>query len=127
MPRWSRPVALEDLPQLDAIVTGCAAATSSGKRAGKGAGYSDLEFAILRELGHDPVPVGTTVHDVQLVEDFPIADNDLPLSLICTPTRTIRVQMPPAPPDGVRWDELSVEQLESMPVLETLRRLKHGG
>ncbi len=127
MLRWARPVALEDLPQLDAIVTGCAAATSSGKRAGKGAGYSDLEFAILRELGHDPVPVATTVHDVQLVEDFPIAHNDLPLSLICTSTRTIRVQAPPAAPAGIQWGELSAEQLAAMPVLESLRRLKHGG
>jgi 5-formyltetrahydrofolate cyclo-ligase len=127
MMRWAQPVALEDLPQLDAIVTGCAAVTSSGKRAGKGAGYSDLEFAILRELGHDAVPVATTVHDVQLVEDFPIADNDLPLSLICTPTRTIRVPAPPAAPVGIQWDELSAEQLAAMPVLESLRRLKHGG
>lgn len=127
MLRWAQPVALEDLPQLDAIVTGCAAVTESGKRAGKGAGYSDLEFAILRELGHDPVPVATTVHDVQVVDDFPIAENDLPLSLICTPTRTIRVQAPPAAPVGIRWDVLSAEQLGAMPVLESLRRLKRGG
>ena len=126
MLRWAQPVALEDLPQLDAIVTGCAAVTVSGKRAGKGAGYSDLEFAILRELGHDPVPVATTVHDVQVVEDFPIVENDLPLSLICTPTRTIHVQAPPAAPVGIQWDALSAEQLAAMPVLDSLRRLKRG-
>ncbi|NIP15435.1 MAG: 5-formyltetrahydrofolate cyclo-ligase [Pseudomonadales bacterium] len=126
MLRWAQPVDLEHLPQLDAIVTGCAAVTPSGKRVGKGAGYSDLEFAILRELGHRPVPVATTVHDVQLVDDFPIADNDLPLSLICTPTRTIRVRVPPAAPVGVQWGELSAEQLAAMPVLASLRSLKHG-
>ena len=34
-------------------------------------GYSDLEFAILRELGHPLVPVATTVHDLQVVHSAP--------------------------------------------------------
>jgi hypothetical protein len=42
-----------------------------GRRCGKGEGYSDLEFAILRELGHPPVPVATTVHDLQVVDSCP--------------------------------------------------------
>ena len=56
-------------------------------RAGKGEGYSDIEYAILRELGHDAsgVPVATTVNDVQVVNDFPIESNDLPLTVIATP------------------------------------------
>jgi 5-formyltetrahydrofolate cyclo-ligase len=102
MPAWSVAVALEDMPQLDAIVTGCAAVTAGGKRAGKGEGYSDLEYAILRELGFDAVPVATTVHDVQVVTDFPIEDNDIPLSVICTPTRTLRVETPPPAPTSAR-------------------------
>jgi len=58
--RWSEEVALAAMPGLDAIVCGSVAVTRDGRRCGKGEGYSDLEFAILRELGHPPVPVATT-------------------------------------------------------------------
>jgi 5-formyltetrahydrofolate cyclo-ligase len=125
MSRWAQAVALEDLPQLDAIVTGCAAVTVAGKRCGKGAGYSDIEFGILHELGHAAVPVATTVHEVQVVADFPIESNDLPLSLICTPSRSIVVAQPPAAPTGIQWARLSGEDLDAMPVLRDLRRI-HG-
>lgn len=123
MSRWARSVRLDDVPQLDAIVTGCAAVTAAGKRCGKGAGYSDIEYGILRELGHEPVPVATTVHDVQVLGDFPIETNDLPLSLICTPTRSLMVAEPLPAPDGIHWDRLSVAQLDAMPVLRDLQRL----
>lgn len=128
MSEWAVPVALEEMPQLDAIVTGCAAVTATGRRAGKGEGYSDLEFAILRELGFDPVPVATTVHDVQVVGDFPIEANDIPLSVICTPTRTVRVADPPPAPTGLDWSQLDEEAVRAMPILEDLRRWQraHG-
>ncbi len=124
MAGWSQEVALEDLPQLDAIVTGCAAVTLTGKRAGKGAGYSDLEFAILRELGFDPVPVATTVHELQIVGDFPIEANDIPLGMICTPDRTIRVAEPPPAPEGIDWSRLDDADLDAMPILHELRRVQ---
>ncbi len=127
MAAWSVPVPLDQLPQLDAIVTGCAAVTAGGRRAGKGAGYSDLEFAILRELGFDAVPVATTVHDVQVVDDFPIEDNDIPLSLICTPGRVIRVEKPPPAPTGIDWSRLDEADLEAMPILAELQHMKSAG
>ncbi len=126
MQAWSRPVALDELPQLDAIVTGCVAVTPGGKRAGKGAGYSDIEYAILRELGHKPVPVATTVHEVQIVEEFPIDTNDLPLSLICTPMRTLRVASPLPAPVGIDWSRLTPEDIQVMPLLGDLNALKEG-
>lgn len=124
MPRWSVAVALEDMPAVDAIVTGCAAVTQAGKRAGKGAGYSDLEFAILRELGAPPVPVATTVHDVQIVGDFPVEAHDIPLNLICTATRTLPIADPLPPPAGIRWQELSARDLAAMPILKELQVLQ---
>jgi 5-formyltetrahydrofolate cyclo-ligase len=126
MPQWSRPVALDQLPQLDAIVTGSVAVTPRGKRAGKGAGYSDIEYAILRELGHKPVPVATTVHEVQIVGDFPIDTNDLPLALICTPMRMLRVASPLAAPEGIEWSRLSPEDIQAMPLLGDLHALQEG-
>jgi 5-formyltetrahydrofolate cyclo-ligase len=122
--RWAEPVALRDLPQMDAIVTGCVAVTESGRRAGKGAGYSDIEFAILRELGHDSVPVATTVNDVQVVGAFPIESNDLPLTVIATPTRIYRVASPPPAPTGIEWDRLTAQDLDDMPMLKELRDMK---
>ena len=121
---WAEPVALGDLPQMDAIVTGCVAVTESGRRAGKGAGYSDIEFAILRELGHDSVPVATTVNDVQVVGAFPIESNDLPLTVIATPTQIYRVASPPPAPTGIEWDRLTAQDLDDMPVLKELRDMK---
>src|SRR6202011_5793716 len=47
---WSEEVALADMPGLDAIVCGSVAVTRDGRRCGKGEGYSDLEFAILRAI-----------------------------------------------------------------------------
>ncbi len=121
--KYASAVALEDLPAMDLIVTGCVAVTTSGKRAGKGAGYSDLEFAILRELGHPPAPVATSVHDVQVVDDFPIDAHDQPLSLIVTPSRTIKIAEPLPSPSGIDWEKLPGDALEAMPVLANLKDL----
>jgi len=121
--RWGESVRLQDLPQLDAIVAGSVAVTRDGRRCGKGEGYSDLEFAILRELGHAPVPVATTVHPLQIVGDFPRESNDLPLTIIVTPDETITVRRPPPPPAGIEWDRLSEADFDEMPVLRELRDL----
>jgi 5-formyltetrahydrofolate cyclo-ligase len=121
MDPWAASVSLDDLPPLDAIVTGSVAVTRDGRRCGKGEGYSDLEYALLRELGHDPVPVATTVHPLQIVDAFPTDRHDLPLSLIVTPDETITVDEPSAPPDGIDWAALSDDDLDEMPVLRTLR------
>lgn len=121
--RWGEPVTLRELPRLDAIVAGSVAVTRDGRRCGKGEGYSDLEFAILRELGHPPVPVATTIHPLQLVGGFPREANDLPLSLIVTPEETITVPHPPRPPSGIDWDRLTEADLDEMPVLRELKSL----
>ena len=121
MERYSRLLALDELPAIDAIVTGCAAVTEAGHRCGKGAGYSDIEWGILMELGHPPVPVATTVHDVQVLGAFPPDAHDLGLHFIVTPTRTIEVAEPPAGPRGIDWSLLDEAEIEAMPVLGDLR------
>jgi 5-formyltetrahydrofolate cyclo-ligase len=121
--RWSEEVALADMPGLDAIVCGSVAVTRDGRRCGKGEGYSDLEFAILRELGHPPVPVATTVHDLQIVDSVPRDPTDQPLSVIATPTHAISIKRPSATPTGIDWTRLSPEDLEKMPILAELKRM----
>src|ERR1700730_11226755 len=111
--RWSEEVALADIPRLEAIVCGSVAVTRDGRRCGKGEGYSDLEFAILRELGHPPVPVATTVHDLQVVASVPRDPTDQPLSVIATPTHAIRIKRPSAAPTGIDWTRLTAEDCKN--------------
>lgn len=121
--KWAEDMPLAELPQLDAIVCGSVAVTKDGRRCGKGEGYSDLEYAILRELGHPPVPVATTVHAVQIVDELPWDPTDLPLSVIVTPEATITVTHPLSAPEGITWNRLTEEDLEDMPVLKDLKKL----
>lgn len=121
---FAEPVALEDLPRMDWIVAGSVAVTRDGKRCGKGEGYSDIEYAILRELGHPPVPVATTVHPLQVVRSMPRDSNDLPVRLIVTPNEVIDVEKPPPAPRGVDWKLLPDDALEQMPILAELRDKK---
>jgi 5-formyltetrahydrofolate cyclo-ligase len=118
--RFAEEVPLEALPLIDAIVCGSVAVTRDGRRCGKGEGYSDLEYAILRELGHPSVPVATTVHPVQIVSGLPRAPTDLPLALIVTPDEVIRIAEPPPAPAGIDWTGLDAADLQAMPVLREL-------
>ena len=118
--RWAEPVALDALPELDAIVVGSVAVSLDGGRCGKGEGYADLEYGILRELGHPPAPVATTVHPAQIVEALPRDPTDLPLALIATPEAVHRVEPPVPPPPGIDWSQLDAAALDAMPVLREL-------
>ncbi len=124
--QWAIPVSLEELPPVDAIITGSVAVTRSGKRCGKGQGYGDLEYAVLRELGYPDVPVVTTVHPLQIVEDFPRDENDIPLHWIVTPHEIIPIDPPFPAPRGIDWDRLPPEALQKMPMLQELYQIKHS-
>ncbi|MED4164745.1 5-formyltetrahydrofolate cyclo-ligase, partial [Halalkalibacterium halodurans] len=65
---YGKVISLTEMPEIDLIVMGSVAVDRSGRRIGKGEGYADREYAIIRELGNRPVPVVTTVHQVQLVD-----------------------------------------------------------
>ncbi len=117
-------VGLDDLPTIDLLVFGSVAVTPEGDRVGKGEGYAELEFAVLRDLNRVPpdVKIATTVHDAQVVEADSIAREafDVSLDLICTPTRTIRIGRRPRRPTGVIWAALPAERRKDMPILEEL-------
>lgn len=119
--RWAREVALEALPPLDAIVVGSVAVSRDGGRCGKGEGYADLEYGILRALGHAPVPVLTSVHPLQIVDSLPSEPLDLPLHVIATPEARFEVESPRPGPDGIDWDRLGEADLAAMPILRALR------
>jgi 5-formyltetrahydrofolate cyclo-ligase len=85
-----KTLALEDISGLDLIVEGSVAVDLKGNRLGKGGGYGDLEIRDLKAK-FGPVPVVTTVHDMQIVESVPFEAKDQRVSIIVTPTRVIRV------------------------------------
>lgn len=111
-------------PAIGLVVAGSAAVTRSGARAGKGEGYADMEYAILRELGLPHVPVVTTVHPAQIVDEFTLDAHDLPLDYIVTPEEIIVTGTPHPKPEGIAWDLVTDEDLQAMPVLAELRRLQ---
>lgn len=118
-------VAPHALGRIDLVVVGSVAVNARGARVGKGGGYSDLEFALARRLGAvgEDTPVLTTVHELQIVdEDIPMTAHDVPVDLIVTPARVIRTGRRWPKPAGIRWDELSDEQIAAMPPIARLRR-----
>ncbi len=120
---WGEALPLDRLPCIDAIVMGSVAVTRDGRRLGKGHGYADLEYAILRELGNPAVPVATTVHALQILEEFPTEAHDVPVSIIATSTELIEVAQSLPPPSGIDWDKLPAELLAEMPILGELKSL----
>lgn len=80
--------------KVDFFVAGSVAVSLDGGRLGKGTGYSDQEYAILKDSGSlaPGIIVATTVHDVQIVEKIPREEWDVPVDVIVTPTRVIRVK-----------------------------------
>ncbi|MFQ5999629.1 MAG: 5-formyltetrahydrofolate cyclo-ligase [Candidatus Bathyarchaeia archaeon] len=80
--------------KVDLFIAGSVAVSMDGGRLGKGTGYSDQEYAILKDSGGlaSETLVVTTVHDVQIVEKIPRDEWDVPVNVIVTPTRIIRVK-----------------------------------
>jgi 5-formyltetrahydrofolate cyclo-ligase len=115
-----RQVGPEDVGEIDLIVSGSVAVTGDGARIGKGEGYSDLEYAVLRELDlvDGETPVATTVHELQVIEDeFEVESHDVPMDLVATPERTIETGTQYGRPSGVDWSKLDDERIEEIPVL----------
>jgi 5-formyltetrahydrofolate cyclo-ligase len=123
--RLGEPVEPTSLGTIDLVVAGSVAVSPDGARVGKGGGYSDLEFALGRELGAvgEDTPVATTVHQLQILDEpLPMTDHDVPLDLIATPEQVLRTRRALSKPKGIRWEELTPAQLAAMPVLGWLRR-----
>lgn len=113
----------EEMDPIDLIVAGSVAVNERGVRVGKGEGYSDLEFAILREFGlaGDETTTVTTVHEIQVVEeDIPTTSHDVPIEVVVTPERTIRTGAGVTKPTGIEWDEIDGDRRDDIPVLSRI-------
>ncbi len=114
---------LEALDGIDLVIEGSVVVNKWGERLGKGEGYGELEYAILRELGlvDEHTPIYTTVHDLQVVDEkLPQDPWDVPVDKIFTPTRVIHVTDRGPRPPGILWRHLSREKLFEIPLLQEL-------
>jgi 5-formyltetrahydrofolate cyclo-ligase len=118
-----RLIAPEDLPHIDLVVLGSVAVGEKGERIGKGGGYADLEYALLRRFGkvNSGTPVVTTVHSVQVLKvGIPMTEHDVPLNLFVTPDMTRRYRKGRSVPKGIYWDHLTEDKILSIPILQEL-------
>ncbi|WP_344055230.1 5-formyltetrahydrofolate cyclo-ligase [Streptomyces thermoalcalitolerans] len=117
--RVARRLAPESMEPIDVVVCGSVAVNRSGARLGKGAGYSDLEVALLIEAGlvTDQTVIVAPVHALQVIEeDIPETEHDFSVDYIVTPDDVI-----PCPnrrrPSGLVWNDLTAEKIAAIPVL----------
>lgn len=116
---YAPKVSVDTMLPLDLVVVGSVAVDRTGTRVGKGAGYADLEFALLTEAGliSEETTVVTTVHGSQVLdEDLPSSGHDFGVDLIVTPDSVITCHEPHRP-GGLVWDDLSPDQIAAIPVL----------
>jgi len=125
--KYGKEVALSDLPPIDLIVVGSVALSPDGRRIGKGEGYADREYAIIRELGNDEIPVISTVNSIQVVDDdIPIDPYDLTVDWIVTEKGIHKTNSPYKKPIGIVWEEVTNVEFEEMPVLKEIWELTRG-
>lgn len=126
---YGRRVNFDQMQPFDVVVVGCVAVTRRGGRTGKGGGFADLELGIFREMGlvSPGVPIVTTVHTTQVVDDDRIlmVAHDSALDWIITPEEVIETHTPYPQPEGVFWEGVQPDQYQNIPFLISLRdRLK---
>lgn len=117
--QMARRVGVEDMRPIDVVICGSVAVSRSGARIGKGAGYSDLEVALLIEAGlvTDETVIVAPVHQLQVVdEEIPETEHDFSVDLIITPDEVIECPRRRRP-RGLVWNDLTAEKIEAIPAL----------
>jgi 5-formyltetrahydrofolate cyclo-ligase len=127
--RYMKPIRLSELKdevgELDMLVTGASAITSTGIRYGKGHGYFDLEWAMLWEtnLIHKDTPVFAMGHECQVVDaEIEPSPYDTIVDYIVTPSKITKVESNlTKPSSGIIWGILTPEMIENIPPLKELQ------
>lgn len=120
--RYGEAVSMSSNHEVDLYVIGSVAVTLNGARLGRGKGFSDLEYGILREMqivGGD-TPIATIVHECQIVKNIPMEIHDVPVDIIATPSRLIETHTKFKKPPGIIWDLVTVDVVNEFPILKQL-------
>lgn len=122
--QYGMSVEPENLSTVDLVVAGSVAVSATGARVGKGEGYSEIEYAVLRMLGKvsESTPVATTVNTLQIVEDIPVEVFDVPVDLIVTERKLIQTHTQIPRPEGIIWGLLPESKIRDIPILKRLVR-----
>ncbi|MBM7662960.1 5-formyltetrahydrofolate cyclo-ligase [Bacillus mesophilus] len=121
---YGKEISLKEMPKIDLFFAGSVALHRDGRRVGKGEGYSDREYAIIRELGNPDIPIIATIHSAQLTDlDVPRDPFDLTVDWIATESELIKTNSPYKKPNGIQWDLVTEEELTEMPVLREIREI----
>jgi 5-formyltetrahydrofolate cyclo-ligase len=124
---YGEGVTLDEMQPIDLIICGSVAVNGRGMRLGKGGGYSDLEYGMLRERGlvGEETCILTTVHPLQIVPyELPSLPHDITLTCIITPGGPLRCVSGRPRPVGIYWDCLDEARIASIPVLVELKRAR---
>ena len=119
-------VGVEEMRPIEMVICGSVAVNRSGARIGKGAGYSDLEVALLIEAGlvSDTTVIVTPVHHRQVIdEEIPETIHDFGVDIIVTPDELIRCPRRQRP-NGVVWEHLTAAKIAAIPVLAAQARVR---
>jgi 5-formyltetrahydrofolate cyclo-ligase len=115
-----------EIGEVDLLATGAVAVGMQGERIGKGSGYFDLEYMILREIGSvtEATPICALVDDPQVLEQVPMEAKDVAVDFVITPTRIITIERTLERPAQIPWDGLHERHIKSMRPLKELRGKK---
>lgn len=117
--RMGGKIGIHDMKPIDMVICGSVAVNRDGSRLGKGAGYSDIEVALLNEAGllGPHTLIVTTVHPLQVIEEpLPETGHDFSVDLIVTTGEVIQCGNLHRP-DRIYWDHLTPEKIAAIPVL----------
>jgi 5-formyltetrahydrofolate cyclo-ligase len=94
MMMYGKEVSLDNLYiKVDLFVQGCVAVDKKGNRIGKGSGFGDREYKVLKEKGliTDETLYVVIAHPIQVFDDFSYVmdEHDVKIDLILTPKEII--------------------------------------
>jgi len=94
MMMYGKEVSLDNLNiKVDLFVQGCVAVDKKGNRIGKGSGFGDREYMVLKEKGliTDETLYVVIAHPIQVFDDFSYVmdEHDVKIDLILTPKEII--------------------------------------
>ena len=127
--RWGRRLftSYEEIGKIDLLITGAVAVARDGVRIGKGAGFFDLEYVILRTIGsiNEKTPIIALVDDIQIFDTLPREEKDVAIDFIVTPTQVIDIKTSIPRPQGIDWSHLNSKAIKRMRPLAELFKSIH--
>jgi len=121
--RYGEKLYPDEMKKVDVIIIGSVAVTRNGAKIGKGGGFSDLEYIILRnfDIISDETPTISTVHPLQIVNyRLPMEHHDIPLDYIITRDEILKTEKIYEKPIDIEWNLLD-DRLKEIPILEKLK------